>query len=140
MYKRLKNIFFLGLKVSGIFSLCRFFFKGRPLLETGTVDEDDKDGQKTDARRVAFIGISNWALDPAKMNRGILLSRGEPDREDLIKSANGISSAGGDKRSASLMATAIPQLTDGYLRVRDMQAREYFGLRDFYTLVKMVRY
>jgi hypothetical protein len=37
--------------------------------------------------QVAFIGISNWALDPAKMNRGILLQREVPDEDELIESA-----------------------------------------------------
>ena len=37
--------------------------------------------------RVAFIGISNWALDPAKMNRGIMVRRGEPDVQELVDSA-----------------------------------------------------
>ena len=43
--------------------------------------------------RVAFIGISNWALDPAKMNRGIMVTRTDPDRDELVQSArseNGI--------------------------------------------------
>ena len=37
--------------------------------------------------RVAFIGISNWALDPAKMNRGIMVMRGEPSIDELVDSA-----------------------------------------------------
>ena len=37
--------------------------------------------------QVAFIGISNWALDPAKMNRGILVQRDIPDEEELIETA-----------------------------------------------------
>ena len=37
--------------------------------------------------QVAFIGISNWALDPAKMNRGILVQREVPDIEELKNSA-----------------------------------------------------
>ena len=37
--------------------------------------------------RVAFIGISNWALDPAKMNRGIMVTRCDPTREELELSA-----------------------------------------------------
>ena len=37
--------------------------------------------------RVAFIGISNWALDPAKMNRGIMVTRGDPGIPELIESA-----------------------------------------------------
>ena len=38
-------------------------------------------------RRVAFIGISNWALDPAKMNRGVMVTRGDPDEDELVISA-----------------------------------------------------
>ena len=37
--------------------------------------------------QVAFIGISNWALDPAKMNRGILVQRDVPDEEELVLTA-----------------------------------------------------
>ncbi len=37
--------------------------------------------------RVAFIGISNWALDPAKMNRGVMVTRGDPDEDELVLSA-----------------------------------------------------
>ena len=37
--------------------------------------------------QVAFIGISNWALDPAKMNRGILVQRDVPDEQELIETA-----------------------------------------------------
>ena len=39
------------------------------------------------ADRVAFIGISNWALDPAKMNRGIMVTRNDPSVEELHLSA-----------------------------------------------------
>ncbi len=36
---------------------------------------------------MAFIGISNWALDPAKMNRGIMVTRTDPDVDELVDSA-----------------------------------------------------
>ncbi len=39
------------------------------------------------SKRVAFIGISNWALDPAKMNRGVMVTRGDPDTDELVLSA-----------------------------------------------------
>ena len=38
-------------------------------------------------QHVAFIGISNWALDPAKMNRGVMVTRGDPDEDELVISA-----------------------------------------------------
>ena len=54
-----------------------------PLLEDGC--EGDEEPQPY--MKVAFIGISNWALDPAKMNRGILVQRGVPDVDELVESA-----------------------------------------------------
>jgi hypothetical protein len=78
-----------------------------PLLEDGCVDEDEPSPDK----KVSFVGISNWALDPAKMNRGILLSRIPPDEKDLIKIGRGI----GDKKVAQLTDPLIPDLVAGYL-------------------------
>ena len=101
-----------------------------PLLEDGCVDEDEPSLDK----KVSFVGISNWALDPAKMNRGILLSRMPPDEQDLIKIGRGI----GDKKYAQLTDPLVPDLVAGYLAVYNSQEREYFGLRDFYSLIKMV--
>ena len=54
-----------------------------PLLEDGCVGDE----QPAEHNKVGFIGISNWALDPAKMNRGILVQRGVPDEEELILTA-----------------------------------------------------
>lgn len=39
---------------------------------------------------VAFVGISNYALDASKMNRAITLSRPDPDERDLFISAQSI--------------------------------------------------
>ena len=101
-----------------------------PLLEDGCIEDEEP----SDDKKVAFIGISNWALDPAKMNRGILLQRTPPIRTDLIKIGQGI----GDKSCRQLTDSIIPELADGYLAVYKKQDKEYFGLRDFYSLVKMV--
>ncbi len=38
-------------------------------------------------KRVAFVGISNWKLDAAKMNRGIFISIPDPDKEDIKNTA-----------------------------------------------------
>ena len=57
------------------------------LLEDGVTSADDVIETDEKPQRVAFIGISNWALDPAKMNRGIMLSRGVPSEGELIDSA-----------------------------------------------------
>ena len=39
---------------------------------------------------VSFIGLSNWNLDPAKMNRAIYLVRPETRSDDLISTASRI--------------------------------------------------
>ncbi|XP_068694646.1 E3 ubiquitin-protein ligase rnf213-alpha-like isoform X2 [Montipora foliosa] len=118
-----------------------------PLLEDGVSATDDiieVEEQKTE--RVAFIGISNWALDPAKMNRGIMLSRGIPDTDELVDSAMGICST--DKRVQSFVEPLMDSLAQGYEKLYERQRKsealreskkdEFFGLRDFYSLVKMV--
>lgn len=60
-----------------------------PLLEDGGQNDDDVIQLQTEDRftRVAFIGLSNWALDPAKMNRGIMLCRNEPNGNELEATA-----------------------------------------------------
>lgn len=52
------------------------------LLEEGSYGKDKKSKVK-----LAFIGISNWALDPAKMNRGIFVQRDTPDETELLQIA-----------------------------------------------------
>ena len=108
-----------------------------PLLDDGTAGADDTEEISESSTRVAVVGLSNWALDPAKMNRGILVNREVPDDDELIVSARGICS--------SASATAKNNINDlvcgmatAYNKVYSSQKREFFGLRDFYSLVKMV--
>ncbi len=103
-----------------------------PLLEDGCVGDERREAW----RKVSFIGISNWALDPAKMNRGIMVSRGVPTVDDLIKSADGICS--NDEDTKLLMASIFRDFAKGYYHVYRTQKREFFGLRDFYALIKML--
>ena len=58
-------------------------------VENGTVNENDLDPDVScsENKRVAFVGISNWALDPAKMNRALMLCRSSPTLHDLIHTA-----------------------------------------------------
>ena len=58
-----------------------------PLLEGGVTSSDDVIETDEKPERVAFIGISNWPLDPAKVNCGIMLSREVPDLQELVDSA-----------------------------------------------------
>ncbi|XP_067860096.1 E3 ubiquitin-protein ligase rnf213-alpha isoform X2 [Heptranchias perlo] len=102
-----------------------------PLLEDGCIDDDPVKHKK-----VGFIGISNWALDPAKMNRGIFVSRGDPDKKELIESAKGICSS--DPVIQKKVLGLFKSFAEAYLDICRKQNKEFFGLRDYYSLIKMV--
>ena len=99
-----------------------------PLLEDGCLDNETP----SEVKKVSFVGISNWALDPAKMNRGLLLSRTPPDKEDLIKIGKGIAGKG----NLSNLEGILSDLASGYMAVYSKQKREYYGLRDYYSVIK----
>lgn len=101
-----------------------------PLLEDGCIDDDPLPHKK-----VGFIGISNWALDPAKMNRGIFVSRGDPSKEELIESAKGICCS--DRGALHKVEQYFRHFANAYEIICKAQDREFFGLRDYYSLIKM---
>uniref|UniRef100_A0A669PUC8 RING-type E3 ubiquitin transferase n=2 Tax=Phasianus colchicus TaxID=9054 RepID=A0A669PUC8_PHACC len=101
-----------------------------PLLEDGCIDDDPLPHKK-----VGFIGISNWALDPAKMNRGIFVSRGDPSKEELIESAKGICCS--DRGALHKVEQYFGHFANAYEIICKAQDREFFGLRDYYSLIKM---
>lgn len=109
-----------------------------PLLESGS---DSADAEVSKHFKVGVIGISNWALDPAKMNRGIFVSRGEPDIEELIETAKGICEY--DQNILYSIQPYLQGLAQAYLDLcawaREVK-REFFGLRDYYSLIKMIYY
>uniref|UniRef100_A0A674JMV9 RING-type E3 ubiquitin transferase n=1 Tax=Terrapene triunguis TaxID=2587831 RepID=A0A674JMV9_9SAUR len=102
-----------------------------PLLEDGCIDDVPLPHKK-----VGFIGISNWALDPAKMNRGIFVSRGDPSNKELIESAKGICSS--ERIILQRIECYFPIFADAYEKICKTQDREFFGLRDYYSLIKMI--
>ncbi|KAM8784464.1 LOW QUALITY PROTEIN: E3 ubiquitin-protein ligase RNF213 [Rhynchonycteris naso] len=103
-----------------------------PLLEDGCIEDDDPAPHK----KVGFIGISNWALDPAKMNWGIFVSRGSPNKKELVESARGICSS--EPLIQERIQGYFPSFAKTYERVCKKQDKEFFGLRDYYSLIKMV--
>ncbi|RVE69573.1 hypothetical protein OJAV_G00079040 [Oryzias javanicus] len=102
-----------------------------PLLEEGCIDDEP-----LPHKRVGFIGISNWALDPAKMNRGIFVSRGDPDEKELIESAKGICSS--DVMVLEKVRHFFKPFARAYLNICRKQGKGFFGLRDYYSLIKMI--
>ena len=104
------------------------------LLEEGCAGLDGEEVKPW--HRTGFIGISNWALDPAKMNRGIFLSRSLPGRDQLIQTAQHICGKDSNSSTYRKISTFIQPLTEAYLEVYKRQDRDYefYGLRDFYSL------
>ncbi|XP_037333444.2 E3 ubiquitin-protein ligase rnf213-alpha isoform X2 [Pungitius pungitius] len=102
-----------------------------PLLEEGCIDDEPQPHKK-----VGFIGISNWALDPAKMNRGIFVSRGDPDEKELIESAKGICNS--DARVLEKVRDTFKPFAKAYLNICHEGGKGFFGLRDYYSLIKMI--
>ncbi|XP_058262202.1 E3 ubiquitin-protein ligase rnf213-beta isoform X1 [Hemibagrus wyckioides] len=103
-----------------------------PLLEDGCIDSDRPDPHM----KVGFVGISNWALDPAKMNRGIFVSRWDPSENELVETAKGICSSSELVRHK--ISHLLPKLAKGFLSICKSDIDQFFGLRDYYSLVKMI--
>ena len=73
------------------------------------------------------------------MNRGIFVSRGEPDINELVETAEGICSY--DSNIFACIKNYVREIGAAYLEVCELalkKKREFFGLRDFYSLVKML--
>ncbi|CAI8034865.1 E3 ubiquitin-protein ligase RNF213 [Geodia barretti] len=109
-----------------------------PLLEDGTEGSEDRDEVIAREKRVAFIGISNWALDPAKMNRGVMVTRGDPDIDELVLSAQGICHDDESSEVEDRLGKYFQVLAEAYHKICERQTRQFFGLRDFYSLIKML--
>ncbi|KAK9530838.1 hypothetical protein VZT92_012317 [Zoarces viviparus] len=104
-----------------------------PLLEDGCIDNDKPDPHM----KVGFVGISNWALDPAKMNRGIFVSRWDPSEDELVETAKGICSS--SNQILLQIKHLFPSLAKAFLSIcKETTKNQFFGLRDYYSLVKML--
>ena len=101
---------------------------------------------------VAVVGISNWALDAAKMNRAIHLSRPEPDIDDLFETGKSLREANLDRNGFGVSRTRSGRqfgqetypddkqlrcLAEAYEEYQEHQRYANFhGLRDYYSLIK----
>jgi hypothetical protein len=86
----------------------------------------------------AVVGISNWQLDAAKMNRAIVLSRPDPDADDLRRTAEAImtSPSGRANRQSEGLLEPIAAAYYAYHLQQQREGIAFHGLRDFYALVK----
>ena len=96
-------------------------------------------------KKVAFVGISNWKLDAAKMNRGIYLNVINPisDMKQMYETALQISNIYDNKLSRDY-SELIEKLINAvfsynhYLKEINAEQINYHGARDFYNLIKIL--
>ncbi|XP_067665929.1 uncharacterized protein [Haliotis asinina] len=100
---------------------------------------------------VAVVGISNWALDAAKMNRAVHLSRPDMAVKELHTTAVSIAEFSSEaNKSKSIDSTRYSDLSTGvdcvlealayayFEYIQNQNIRNFHGLRDFYSLVKFI--
>eukprot|EP00004_Rigifila_ramosa_P001109 TRINITY_DN1107_c0_g1_i3.p1 TRINITY_DN1107_c0_g1~~TRINITY_DN1107_c0_g1_i3.p1 ORF type:complete len:6204 (+),score=1430.96 TRINITY_DN1107_c0_g1_i3:1580-18613(+) len=89
---------------------------------------------------IAIVGLSNWVLDPAKMNRAICLHRTEPTQDDIHLTGQRIFEVSASSSSAAAAATWLQAVAMAYHQVYEKQkGRDFIGMRDFYHLIKLLR-
>lgn len=85
-----------------------------------------------DLQGIACVGISNWALDAAKMSRCVTLYRPPPTVEDLCVTAEGMVA------SANLKGY-LRALSEAFFEVYKTQRRaDFWGMREFYSTVRVI--
>ncbi|XP_060598064.1 uncharacterized protein LOC132751874 [Ruditapes philippinarum] len=102
---------------------------------------------------VAVVGISNWALDASKMNRAVHVSRPDMDIDELKETGISISESLtkdvekcqslqvpiNDVNLTKNMEILLHNIAKSYKSyTKTLKFKSFFGLRDFYALVKFV--
>ena len=93
------------------------------------------------AKKIAFVGISNWILDASKMNRGLFLSIPKPDKNDLETTALTIAESYNVKlaQDNKELFVALANTYFEYKEKLELQytiKEDFHGSRDFYHLIK----
>ncbi|ETO20718.1 hypothetical protein RFI_16499, partial [Reticulomyxa filosa] len=96
-------------------------------------------------RKIAFIGLSNWKLDAAKMNRVVLHQVMQPNQKELEQTAQEIISSGEETPASCVLVAKIPQMAslyDSIMKDHDSSPFkfDFFGYRDFYSLCSYLKY
>jgi hypothetical protein len=88
---------------------------------------------------ISIVGLSNWVLDSAKMNRAILVQRPEPTKEDITTTGSSIVGLQSKVQSKTI-DQILEKVSRTYFEVYTNQiGRGFIGMRDYYSLVKNLR-
>jgi hypothetical protein len=92
-------------------------------------------------QQIAVVGISNWSLDAAKMNRAIHLSQPDPSEDDLFVTSVAILQSYGSWLVYGSLILELKSLVKSYYEYQACQSHPNFhGLRDFYSLIKSLHH
>ncbi|CAF3763739.1 unnamed protein product, partial [Rotaria sp. Silwood1] len=100
---------------------------------------------EVDNSKYGFVGVSNWRLDASKMNRALYLSTPDPDVKDLQLTGLTIVQSMQqqiERPIVQLEKFIIDSLSQTYynlyeyLKEKQPDYENYFGLRDYYSLIK----
>ncbi|CAK0799979.1 unnamed protein product [Prorocentrum cordatum] len=89
-----------------------------------------------DLQGIACVGISNWALDAAKMSRCVTLYRPPPTIEDLCVTAEGMVASANLKAYLKPLSTAFHMMYKNQSPTRG--AGDFWGMREFYSTVRVI--
>eukprot|EP00435_Cladocopium_sp_Y103_P004570 s2426_g1.t1 len=85
-----------------------------------------------DLRGIACVGISNWALDAAKMSRCVTLYRPPPTVADLSVTAQGMV-------QSENLKSYLKALSEAFAEIYKRQKRaDFWGMREFYSTVRVI--
>lgn len=70
------------------------------------------------------------------MNRGVMVTRGDPTEQELELSARGICSNKENDPVRERLEEYFQPLAKSYIEICKKQRRQFFGLRDFYRCVE----
>ena len=90
---------------------------------------------------VAVVGISNWSLDAAKMNRAIYLSRPDPTGTDLYDIGDSLyneKDTGYSENENPVLRCLIDAYVE-HLKQLPPKYANFHGLRDYYSLIKSLK-
>eukprot|EP01062_Namystynia_karyoxenos_P054291 TRINITY_DN4457_c1_g1_i1.p1 TRINITY_DN4457_c1_g1~~TRINITY_DN4457_c1_g1_i1.p1 ORF type:complete len:3111 (+),score=983.00 TRINITY_DN4457_c1_g1_i1:397-9729(+) len=95
--------------------------------------------------KVAIVGLSNWALDAAKMNRAICLQRPEPAQSDIhLIGQHILGPSEGPRptqapRQPGRRSPRRPLSAAFHAVYVGQRGRDFIGMRDYYQTVKLLR-
>ena len=96
--------------------------------------------EKFDESECPCILTSNWNIDPAKMNRGLFLTRSMPSDEVLLETAKLFAGSSHQVLEKFLTGLSIgfKEAAEFMRGMKEFPEGAFYALRDFYNCVKMI--